>query len=169
MQRMFRTHSRKKLQSLLLATQLTALLATSGCNNTTKILSATDVATIHDLDTAWSNAASAHDINKTVSYYADDAYLLAPGEPLANNKAAIRASWTGLLSVATTISWQPIKIEAYGDGLAYAVGTYSATMKDGKGGQVPDHGKFLEVWRKLGSNEWKCVADSYSSDLPTPQ
>jgi ketosteroid isomerase-like protein len=33
---------------------------------------------------------------------------------------------------------------------------------------VNDTGKFLEVWKKQADGKWKCVADTYNSDLPVP-
>ena len=40
--------------------------------------------TLRDLDAQWSAAAGAKDVEKTVSFYSDDAVLLPPNAPLAS-------------------------------------------------------------------------------------
>jgi ketosteroid isomerase-like protein len=39
------------------------------------------------------------------------------------------------------------------------------TLKDSKGKAV-DSGKLVEVWKKQPDGKWKCVVDTYNSDLP---
>jgi hypothetical protein len=41
------------------------------------------------LDTAWSHAAETEDLDKTVSFYADDASILPPNMPIAAGENAI--------------------------------------------------------------------------------
>jgi ketosteroid isomerase-like protein len=42
-----------------------------------------DEQAIRALDVAWSHAAEAKDLDKTVSFYADDASILPPNMPIA--------------------------------------------------------------------------------------
>jgi ketosteroid isomerase-like protein len=30
---------------------------------------------------------------------------------------------------------------------------------------VKDKGKYVEVWKKQADGKWKCIVDSYSSDM----
>lgn len=53
---------------------------------------------LRDADREWSKAASALDLNRTLSYYADDASLFPPNAPLAAGKEALRREWTNLLA-----------------------------------------------------------------------
>ena len=46
--------------------------------------------------------------------------------------------------------------------MAFTVGTYELTMKDG----TKDKGKYCEVWKKQADGTWKVVTDMFSSDLP---
>jgi ketosteroid isomerase-like protein len=39
-------------------------------------------------------------------------------------------------------------------------------VNDAQGKPVTDNGKFVEVWKKQSDGKWKCVADTYNSDLP---
>ena len=128
-----------------------------------------DEAAIREADAQWSKAAGSLDVDKTVAFYADDASLLPPNEPIATTKEAIRAMWAGLLAPGTVISWEPTKVEVAKSGdLAYLVGTYKLSMKGPDGKPMDDHGKMVEVWKKQPNKQWKCVADIFNSDVAMP-
>jgi len=58
---------------------------------------AVDENALKDLDAQWSKAASAKDVESTLSYYADDAVLMPPNAPVAAG-AAIRGYWKSMLA-----------------------------------------------------------------------
>ncbi len=122
------------------------------------------------LDEQWSATAARNDLDGTVAYYADDAVLLAPNAPIAADKKSIRDSWAGLLGPKTSVSWKWSKIEVAQSGeLAYIYGSYKLTIgASSESGPVNDAGMFLEVWKKQLSGKWKCIVDTYNSDLPIP-
>jgi uncharacterized protein (TIGR02246 family) len=121
-----------------------------------------DEAKIRDVDAKWSKTASANDVDGTVSYYTDDASLLAPNAPIATGKQAIRASWASLLTPGNTLSWEAKRVEVSRSGdLAYEIGTYRLAMKGAQ-----DRGKFVVVWKKQPDGQWKVAADIFNSDLP---
>src|SRR5271168_4683024 len=109
-----------------------ALMMAWGCGTQTPPdTRAADEKTIRDLDAQWEKAAAARDVDGTVSYYADDASLLAPNVAIASDKASIRASWAGLLGPDNSLAWQANKVEVARSGdLAYIIGAYQLTMKD---------------------------------------
>lgn len=122
---------------------------------------------IRALDVQWSKSASARDLDAVISYYSDDAQVLAPNAPIATTKVAIREGWAALLGPEMTLSWKDTKIEVAQSGeLAYLVGTYNMDIKDAKGAVITDKGKLLEVWKKQADGKWKVVADVFNSDLP---
>jgi uncharacterized protein (TIGR02246 family) len=122
-----------------------------------------DEKALRDADEAWSKAAGSKDVDKTVSFYADDAIVLPPNEPMVTSKDGIRNLWKGFLDGATDISWKATRVEMAKSGdLAVLTGTYDMTMKDG----TKDHGKHCEVWEKKADGNWKCGTDMFSSDLP---
>ena len=124
---------------------------------------------LRDLDDQWSKAAGAKDLEKTVSYYAEGAIVMPPNAPGAKTKEAIRSAWKELLATpGAAISWKTTKVEVAQSGdIGYTSGTYEFTMNDASGKAVPDHGKYLEVWKKQADGKWKCVMDIWNSDLPT--
>ena len=85
-----------------------------------------DEQAIRALDTAWSHAAETKDLDKTVSFYADDASILPPNMPIAAGKNAIRTVWSQFLSMrGFSITFAPSKavIAKSGD-MAYEIGTF---------------------------------------------
>jgi len=121
-----------------------------------------DEKAVRDADDAWSKAASSKDLDKSVSFYADDALVLPPNEPAVSGKDKINDLWKGLLDSITDMSWKATRVEIAKSGdMAVLTGTWEMTMKDG----TKDHGKYCEVWEKK-SGTWKCGTDMFSSDLP---
>jgi ketosteroid isomerase-like protein len=121
-----------------------------------------DEQAVRDADAAWSKAAGAKDLGKTVSFYADGALVLPPNDAAKTTKDAIRVLWKGLIESVTSVSWTAtsVKMAKSGD-MACLSGTYELTMKDG----TKDRGKYCEVWEKKGGT-WKCGTDIWNSDLP---
>ena len=116
-------------------------------------------------DEQWSKVASAKDLDKTVSFYADDAVVLPPNQAAIMTKDGIRDLWKGFLESLTDISWKTTRVETAKSGdMAYLIGTYEMTMKDGS----KDKGKYCEVWKKQADGKWKVTTDMFSSDLPAP-
>lgn len=122
-----------------------------------------DEKALRDADAEWSKAAGAKDLDKTVSFYADDALVLPPNEAAVTSKDGIRSLWKGLIDSVTDVSWKATRVEMAKSGeMACLTGTYELTMKDG----TKDRGKYCEVWEKKGGT-WKCGTDIWNSDLPT--
>ena len=128
-----------------------------------------DEAALKNLDAEWSKAAGAKDIDKTASYYSDDALVLPPNMPTINGKQGARAMWQGMFSVpGFGGGWKASKVEVARSGdLAYVTGTYELSETDAKGKSMTDKGKYLEVWKKQSDGTWKCVVDMFNSDLPS--
>ena len=131
-------------------------------------LRANDEAVIRQSDLDWAKAAQAKDVSSWLAFYASDAVVLPPNDKLATGHDAIAKTVRDLLTLpALTIDWQPLKIEAAESrDLAYAYGSYQLSYKDDKGKVVSDHGKYVEVWKRQPSGGWRCVVDTWNSDLP---
>jgi ketosteroid isomerase-like protein len=154
-----------------------ALLAgTLGCTppapDATAIASAqtANEATIRQLDADWMKIGAAKNIDGWVAFYADNAAVLPPNEPIANDKAAIRRSVAGLLTLPNlSLNWHPTKVEVAKSGdLAYLYGTYAMSASDDKGKPISDNGKIVEIWKKQNDGKWKCIVDTWNSDIPMP-
>lgn len=129
---------------------------------------AADEATLRKLDDDWSKAAAAKDVEKTASFYSDDALVMPPNSPVLKGKDAAREMWKSMFAVpgfgggwrATTVA-----VAKSGD-LGYTTGPYEITETDANGKPMTDKGKYLAVWKKQADGSWKCVADMFNTDLP---
>src|SRR5262245_5514879 len=128
---------------------------------------AADEAALRKLDDEWSKAAGARDVEKTISYYSDDAVVMPPNIPTLTGKEPIRTLWKSMLgSPDFSGGWKATKVEvARSVDLAYVSGTYEFNEKDDSGKPITDKGKYLEVWKKQADGSWKCVADMFSAEL----
>ena len=152
---------------------LAAAVAAGGCSGGGVAVSvdrSAGAAELQKLDEQWSAAAARNDLEATLSFYADDAVVLPGNAPIATDKKAIREIWAGMLGPGTAVAWKVTRAEVAASGeLGYLYGTYELTMRDAKGGPpVRDQGKLVEIWKKQADGAWKCIVDTYNSDLPVP-
>ena len=127
-----------------------------------------DETALRKLDDEWSKAAGAKDVEKTVSFYTDDALVMPPNSPVLQGKDAARAMWKGMFSVpGFGGGWKPTRVDVSGD-LGYVTGSYEISETDASGKPMTDKGKYMEVWKRQADGSWKCVADMFNSDLPPP-
>ena len=141
-----------------------------GCRVAVNVEPSGDAEELRKLDEQWSAAAARNDLEATLSFYSDDAVVLPGNAPIAADKRAIREVWAGMLGPGTAVSWKVTRAEVAKSGeLGYLYGAYELTMKDAKGDPpVQDKGKLVEIWRKQPDGKWKCIVDTYNSDLPVP-
>jgi uncharacterized protein (TIGR02246 family) len=154
--------------ALLLALIPSTFVATSCSPSATGDSRATDAAAIQALDEQWSATAAKNDLEGTVAFYADDAVLLPSNAPIATDRKSIRETWASLLGPNTALSWKVSKVEVAKSGeLGYLYRTYSLSIQGPKGGPpIHDTGKLVEIWKKQADGKWKCIVDTYNSDLP---
>ena len=121
---------------------------------------------IMELSREWAESAQTTDIEKVLSYWSDDAVVMAPGQPANIGKDALRQ----MLEMNATIpgfevNWEPK--EAYvsesGD-LAYSIGVNYMKMLDSLGNKITIFNKAVEVWKKQDDGSWKCVVDIFNTD-----
>src|SRR5260370_42068457 len=85
-----------------------------------------DEKAVRDAEEEWSKVAGAKDLDKTVSFYADDAMVLPPNETMVTSKTVIRNLWKGFLDSLTDISWKATRVEMAKSGdMGYLIGTYA--------------------------------------------
>jgi ketosteroid isomerase-like protein len=146
-----------------------ALLVLASCSTQAPVPQidlANERTALMDTDLAWS--ATVPDVDKFLSFFADDASFLAPDMPLAQGHEAIRTTAAQILSTpGFSISWKASKadVSATAD-LGYTMGVYQATMNDAAGKPLASVGKYVTVWRKQADGKWKVVADCFNPDGP---
>ena len=144
---------------------VSALLAGIGCATSG---SPSDAASqILQLDAEWSRAAQGHDVEKVLSFWAEDAILYPPGSPPVTGKPAIREYVAkSFQTPGFSISWKTANVVVSRSvDLAYATGTNRVTFSGPDGKQVTVDGKAVTVWRRERDGVWKCVIDIWN-DVP---
>ncbi len=108
-------------------------------------------------------AINSGDIATVAGLYTDDAVLCAPNMPMQRGRAAIRATFDGMIQAmgVPKLQLDTAQVEERGDA-AWEIGAYTMTA----GGQT-DKGKYLVVWKREGS-DWKLAVDMWNSDSPMP-
>jgi len=119
---------------------------------------------ILQLDAEWSRAAQVRDIDRVISFWADDAIVLPPGSPPVVGKSAIRAFVVNSFRTpGFGISWKTTQVSvSHGGDLAYGTGTNRVTFTGPDGRQVTVDGKAVTVWRRGKDGVWKCVVDIWN-------
>jgi uncharacterized protein (TIGR02246 family) len=159
-----------KLRQVLVIGICAVALVASGCEEEHLRQSpdsrAADEAAIRVASQEWSNAASSRDLEKAVSFYADDATYNPPGAPLAAGKDAIRKVWAGVVAIpGGNLRWVTSKVEVARSGdLAYDTGAYTLTKNDASGKPVTAAGKYVVVWKKQADGKWKVIEDIDNPD-----
>jgi uncharacterized protein (TIGR02246 family) len=119
-------------------------------------------------DAEWSAAAAAgQDVERILSFFADDAVMMEPGEPAHAGKAEIRKYVTRMLQTpGFSIRWvSEHPVFSPGGHMAYMRGTNETTMPGPGGAITRMHGRGVSIWRHESDGEWRCVAD-IGNDLP---
>ena len=133
---------------------------------------AADEAAIRAAVIEWSKAAQAKDVNKAVSFYADDAMQFVDKGPLVKGKDNIRTGWEQMLTLpgsGLTFATTGVEVARSGD-MAYEYGTYDFAKADKKGNVIDEKGKYVLVWKKQADGSWKVAADIDNRDAaPAPQ
>ena len=148
----------------ILLTSIAGLLAlTAGCSGGG---SSADAKTIQSRSELWSKAGTVKDSASFVAFYADDATVMLPNEPVIRGIDAIKAVFTPMMQDPNfSLSFTTDKVEVSGI-LAYTQGSVSLqrTGRDAK--PLKDTGKYLTVWKKQADGSWKAIEDIFNSDLP---
>ena len=151
----------------LFLTTAALLAALMACTNTAVVKPdlSREEAAIRATDARWLAAAQAHDLERTVSYWTDDVYLMPPGQPPIVGKDALQRYVAGAFAIpGFSITWvtEHVWLAKTGD-LAYAIGvdTIRYTSPDGK--PVEERNKAVAVWRKDPDGAWRCAVDIWNA------
>jgi ketosteroid isomerase-like protein len=98
--------------------------------------------------------------DQAAAMFANDGVLMTPNREAAyGQKAVERLLWqlgdTGL----SDLRLETVRVEHSGD-MAMELGRFTVGVRQPDGNLVPERGKYVKVWRRLGA--WLIVADSWS-------
>ena len=123
-------------------------------------------------DDAWLQAAVAKDVELTLSFWSEDATVIAPGEAPRVGHDSIRDMLTGLFVTleGSSITWEVSKIDMnpYG-GVGYAYWTNQINFGETSGIQT-FYGQGVSTWTMQDDTcEWKVTLDIWNEQQQQPQ
>jgi ketosteroid isomerase-like protein len=112
----------------------------------------------------WAKAAESGDVERTLSYWADDAIVLEPDQPAYFGKTAIRQMvLTSMKIPKFSITWAPESaVISKGGDIGYLIEHNRVTFADSTGKVHTQFGKTVTIWRKDARGAWKCVVDIWN-------
>ena len=117
------------------------------------------------LSREWSTSAASSNLDKTLSYWADDAVVLSPGQPAIKGKKSIREMMESTAKIpGFRISWEPLSVEVSQSGdMAYMIEKNQVTVNDSLGHPITEFNKAVTVWKKQPDGSWKNVVDIWNA------
>jgi len=126
---------------------------------------------LRDMEAQFAAAVAAKDSQAFLAFWAQDAAMFPPGEPVVTGKEKILAEWAPILTdPGVSLTWSPQTVEVAGSGdLGYTYGPYLWTGKGADGQPARRNGKYVTIWRKEPDGKWRVVVDlGTPSDPPAP-
>ena len=131
-------------------------LAVLGCNSNNK---SQEQQRLIQTSKQWSDAASNRDVDKTLGYWADDAVVMAAGQPVLTGKAEIKKMIEASFSNPSfRISWSPKTADIEGN-MGYLIEDTKITTDDSLGRPITQRFKTVTIWKKQTDGQWKNVVD----------
>jgi len=145
---------------------LIILTGISACNQN-KVDTKAEGEKLMQLSREWSKSAATDDIEKTLSYWADDAVMMSSGQPALKGKKAIREMVEGTSKIpGFQISWEPVSVSVSKSGdMAYMIEKNQMTMNDSSGKPITKYGTGVTIWRKEADGSWKNIVE-VMGDVP---
>lgn len=142
-----------------------ALPIFAACQKGAQPISDADKAALRAVEDKFAGGVLAKNWAEVAGLYATNATFMPPNEPALTGPAAIQA-WMAAFPPVTAFKLTVQEVDGVGD-LAYVRGTYDLTITPpGAPGPVTDHGKFLNVNRRMADGSWKYTNDIFNSDVP---
>jgi ketosteroid isomerase-like protein len=136
----------------------------TACNNK-KADTKTESEQLMEISREWSRSAATDSMEKTLSYWAEDAVVMSPGQPPIKGKNAIREMIMSIIKIpGFKISWEPLiaYVSASGD-MAYMIEQNQITMNDSLGKPI-EFNKGVTIWKKEADGSWKNVVDMWNAE-----
>ena len=137
----------------------------AGCNDP-RIDTIAEGERLMQISRDWSNYAATDSIDKILSYWADDAVIMSPGQPPIKGKKAIREMIEGSSKIpGFKISWEPFSVVVSKSGdLAYMIEQNQITVNDSLGNPITESNKSVTIWRKEDDGSWKNIVDIWNAN-----
>jgi ketosteroid isomerase-like protein len=118
-------------------------------------------------DAEWAKVASeGRDVERILSYWAEDAVVIPPGLPPVIGKVALRQYVEGSMQIpGFRITWESKDVTLSPDGqLAYMFSRNAVTMNTQDGTPITTEGRAVTIWRRESDGEWRCAVDIWNAE-----
>jgi len=122
-------------------------------------------AALRQMTQDWALACNNKQLDDLIEFYAADALVLRPNLPPVRGTTAIREFFFAALdSGLGDVEMESLRVELLGD-VAYEAGRCKMLVPIAVGKRREERGKYVVVFAKQKSGEWRAVVDSWSTDL----
>jgi len=122
-------------------------------------------ASVRRLTQEWVLACNTRQLDELIELYAQDALVLRSNLPPIRGAIAVREFFYASLEAGLgEVALDPMRVDVFGD-MAHEVGRYSALVPGATGKRREERGKYLWVFAKQPSGDWKLVSECWASDL----
>jgi len=159
--------------SLTVLCLFTVVTVLTGCGSTPQPAAAPvdtrvqDEAAIRATAQEWGKAVTARNLDETLSYYADDAWVHPQNAPIAKTADERRRVWSAFFATPglSDMEGNTTRVEVARSGdLAVEYGTFAMTMNDKKGKPSTVNEKSVVTWKRQADGKWKAIADIWNAD-----
>lgn len=115
----------------------------------------------------WGRAVEAKNLDQTLSYYADDAWVYPQNAPIAKTADQRRSVWAAFFATpgASDMEGNIERIEVARSGdLAVEYDTFAMTMNDKKGKPITETEKSVVTWKKQADGKWRVITDIWNTN-----
>lgn len=119
--------------------------------------------TIQRLENSWAAAYNANDVAGLLSFYEEDAVLVAPGAPPAMGHTAIGEVLQSLFPVLVDLTLVTDEVRRLGDDHAVEIGhsLYHIVSEDGT--KSPGTDNYQVVWHRGEDGVWRYTTDMFNA------
>jgi ketosteroid isomerase-like protein len=124
-----------------------------------------DEAAVRRLTQEWVLGCNTRHLDELIELYAADALVLRSNLPPIRGAIAVREFFFASLEAGLgEVALDPLRVEVSGD-LAHEVGRYSALVPGTAGKRREERGKYLWVFAKQASGDWRLISECWAADL----
>ena len=109
-------------------------------------------------DKEWSAAIAEGNINRMVTFWADDAVLYAPEAQIVIGRESIKDILRKNRAISGfSFERKPAEVFVSNSGdLGYTTGTFNISLPDIEGKLIKRQGNYVSIWNKQKNGNWKC-------------
>lgn len=142
-----------------------ALCFSVSCQGTDPVATSNDAEVITAMSNARARAFAEGDAAAIAMHFTDDAYLMAPDQPIHQGKHEVQAYYQSIFDeYVTELESHYEEVEVSGD-LAYGRGYAKVTLYPKAGGDsLMSTAKYLNILKKQADGTWKTTHDVWNSN-----